>query len=161
MKLRHLMAATIACFGAVILPQAAARADTVLYDGTGFLLGTQSFAESFNLPSAGTLTVTLSNVAWPEQLASLNLVLSSANGILGPEMGSGTSTFYVSAGGDVTAHWFGTAQGPLDAGVYSMQIDFQPSAGTPVPLPASIALLLSGLSLLLWQRRFPEGLRAT
>jgi hypothetical protein len=129
-----------------------ARADEVLYDGSGFLQGTQSFIESFNLPSAGTLTVTLSNVDWIAPLASLNLLVSSPNGKLGPEMAAGTSTFAVQSG-EVSAQWFGTAQGPLNTGVYAVKIEFQPAGGTPVPLPASIALLLSGLVLLFWQRR--------
>jgi len=152
-KMRQRMALLIVVLGATILPLAAARADSVLYDSAGFLRGTASFAQTFNLPSAGTLTVTLSNIAWPEQLASLNLVMSSPAGMLGPEMGAGTATFNVAAGGDITAQWFGTAQGPLDAGVYSMVIAFQPEAVTPVPLPASIVLLFSALCLLLWQRR--------
>jgi hypothetical protein len=129
-----------------------ARAGEVLYDGSGFLQGTQSFIESFNLPSAGTLTITMSNVNWIEPLASLNLVLSSPNGKLGPEMAAGTSTFAVQSG-EVSAQWFGTAQGPLNIGVYGVKIEFQPAAGIPVPLPTSIALLLSGLVLLFWQRR--------
>jgi hypothetical protein len=151
-KMRQLMAVIIAALGAAMLPLAA-HADSVLYAGAGFLRGTQSFTDTFDLPSAGTLTVTLSNIAWPEQLASLNLLLSSSSGMLGPEMGAGTSTFSIAAGGNVTAQWFGTAQGALDAGVYSMVIAFQPEVGTPVPLPASIVLLFSGLCLLLWKRR--------
>jgi len=127
------------------------QAGEVLFDGVGFLQGTQSFTDSFSLPSPGTLTVTLANVAWPQQLASLNFLLTSPSGTMGPEMGPGTSTFNVTAG-NISAQWFGTAQGPLDTGVYSMEIQFQPS-GTPVPLPTSIALFLSGLALLIWQRR--------
>jgi hypothetical protein len=128
----------------------------VLYAGTGFLQGTQSFVQSFNLSSPGTLTVTLSNVAWPQQLANLNLLMTSTSGVLGPEMGAGTSTFNAKTG-DVFAQWFGTAQGPLNTGVYSMEIQFQPT-GNPVPLPTSIGLLLSGLGLLVWQRRTRSGL---
>jgi hypothetical protein len=144
--------ALVLSLGIGALPMSRANADTVLYDGSGFLTGTESFSQSFNLTAPGTLTVTLSNVAWPQQLASLNFLLSSANGMMGPEMSTGTNTFAVVAGGNVFAQWFGTAQGPLNAGVYSLKIDFAPSA-TPVPLPTSVLLLLSGLALLLWQRR--------
>jgi hypothetical protein len=144
--------AAILLIGACIFAPASARADTVLYDGSGFLTGTQSFVESFNLPSAGILTVTLSNVAWPEQLATLNLLLTSAGGTLGPEMGTGTQTFNIAAGGNVFAQWFGKAQGPLDIGVFSMKIDFAPSV-TAVPLPPAVVLMISGMALVLLQRR--------
>jgi hypothetical protein len=154
--------ALLVSFAIGALPLSRACADTVLYDGSGFLQGTESFAQTFNLTAPGTLTVTLSNIAWPQQLASLNFLLSSPNGMMGPEMGAGTYTFAVLTSGNVFAQWFGSAQGPLDAGVYSLKIDFQPQGGTPVALPASIVLLLSGLSLLLWQGRArkaqPEGL---
>jgi hypothetical protein len=141
------------------LPTTRAKADTVLYDSSGFLQGTQSFAQTFNLSAPGTLTVTLSNVAWPQQLANLNFLLSSANGIIGSEMSAGTFSFDIAAGGNVFAQWFGTAQGPLNTGVYSLKIDFQPlgGGGTPVPLPTSGLLLLSGLALLLWKRRTRTG----
>ena len=131
------------------------QASEVLYDGVGFLEGTQSFSDSFNLSSPGTLTVTLGDIGWPQPLASLNMLVSSPSGALGPEMGVGTSTFNVLSG-NVVAQWFGTAQGPLNAGVYSLEIQFQPGVSA-VPLPTSIALLLSGLGLLIWQRRTRAG----
>jgi hypothetical protein len=148
--------AFILALGTCAIPITRANADTVLYDGSGFMRGTQSFTDTFNVTGPGTLTVTLSNIAWPQQLASLNFLLSSANGAMGPEMSAGSDSFDITAGGNVFAQWFGTAQGPLDVGVYSLKIDFHPLAGgggTPVPLPASAVLLLSGLGLLLWQRR--------
>jgi len=148
-----------ACAAAMCsLGQSGARAAQVLYDGSGFLQGTQSFVQSFSLPSAGTLTVTLTNVAWPQQLASLNLLVTTANGAIGHEMGAGTSVFEIKEGESIFAQWFGTAQGPLNSGVYSMEIEFEAAAGgNPVPLPTSIALLLSGLGLLVWQRRTGAG----
>lgn len=154
MRFRQALAATLLLLGGWIM-SSAAHADTVLYDGTGFVVGTQSFVQSFDLTTAGTLTVTLTNVAWPQQLASLNLLMTSpSGGAMGPEMGAGIATFNVRSGEDVFAQWFGTAQGPLDAGVFSMKIMFQPAGGgTTVPLPTSIALFLSGLGLLVWQRR--------
>lgn len=152
MNIRNLLFTGI-CVAAAVVASEQSRAAEVLYNGSGFLTGQQSFVESFNISGPGTLTVSLSNVAWPEALASLNMTLSSASGgLLGPEMGAGTDTFKVTEG-MVFAQWFGTAQGPLDAGVYSMNIQFQPSGLTLVPLPTSIALLASGLVLLAWQRR--------
>ena len=152
MQSRNLWAAAIILgFGFCALPMTRANADTVLYDGSGFMRGTQSFSDTFNLTAPGILTVTLSNVPWPQKLASLNFLLSSDNGTLGPEMSAGTYSFNIVASGNIFAQWFGTAQGPLNAGVYSLKIDFQP--GTPVPLPTSAVLLLSALALLLWQRR--------
>jgi hypothetical protein len=67
-------------------------------------------------------------------------------------MGAGSDSFHVN-GGLVYAQWFGTAQGPLDMGLYSLNVQFTPSGALPVPLPASLALLLSGLGVLFWQRR--------
>jgi hypothetical protein len=153
MKIPKVFLAVVCTLAAISIFSQRAAAEQVLADISGFMVGTQSFAESFNLPSAGTLTVTLSNVAWPEKLASLNLVLSSSGGLLGPEMGTGMSQFIVGSGGNVTAQWFGTAQGALDAGVFSVKIEFLPKGEMAVPLPASIFLFLSGLGLLAWRRR--------
>ena len=85
-------------------------------------------------------------MAWPEPLASLNLVLSSASGMLGHEMmGDGTETFDVESG-NVLAQWFGTAQGPLNAGVYGIKIEFQPSNGIR-PWVARVAATQPGVEV--------------
>jgi hypothetical protein len=133
------------------LPLGRAHADTVLFDSSGFIRGTQAFTDTFNLTAPGTLTVTLTNVAWPAQLASLNFLLSSDQGVMGKEVGSGKYSFDIKTGGNVFAQWFGTAQGPLNAGVYSLRIDFHPLGETAVPIPPSLLLLGSGL-VFLWFR---------
>ena len=156
MRIRNFVLTAFAAVAGLSLGLGRAEASQVLYDGVGFMQGTQSFSESFSLPTAGTLTVTLGNVAWPQQLASLNMLVTTASGAAGPEMGAGTSSFKVAAG-NVYTQWFGVAQGPLDAGVYSLEIQFSPSSGSPVPLPTSVGLLLSGLGLLIWQRRTRAG----
>ena len=148
----HLFFSVCLVFIAALAGMRPAAAAEVLYDGAGFVQGQQSFVQSFNITGPGTLTITMSNIAWPAPLASLNVVLGTAGGLMGPEMGVGSETFNVNSG-VIFAQWFGTAQGPLDIGVYSMKIVFQPN-GTVVPLPAPILLLASGLLLLaLWQRR--------
>lgn len=142
----------VGMFGAGALAAGSAGA-SVIYDGAGLIVGQQAGMESFNVSGPGTLTVTLTNVDFPQKLASIDAVISSAAGLLGPEMPEGTQSFKLTTGGEIFAQWFGTAApGPLDAGMYTMKIDFQPSVA-PVPLPTSIALLVSGLALLGWQRR--------
>lgn len=157
MKIRRWSMALMGALALGSLNMPSAQAANVIYSGTGFIQGTQTFTDSFSVATPGTVTVTLGNVAWPAPMASLNLLLTSASGALGPTMGAGTQSYNVAAG-NVFAQWFGTAGGPLNTGVYSLEIDFQPSAGgNPVPLPTSIVLLLSGVGLLIWQRRTRSG----
>jgi len=151
MNIRRVLIGAACAAGLWGLAAGAADAGTVLYDDSGFLRGQQSFSQSFDITGPGTLTVTLSNITWPEKLSSLNFVLSTANGLVGPEMGEGTSEYNVTSG-RIYAQWFGKAQGPLDLGVYGMKIEFTPSVAA-VPLPTSITLFLSGLALFAWQRR--------
>lgn len=129
------------------------KASDVLYQNSGFVQGTQSFVQSFDLSGPGTLTVTLSNIDWPQKLSSLQLLVSTSSGVMDPMMGGDSETFKVTAGEEVFTQWFGKAQGPLDIGVYSMEVEFEREGGAVVSLPTSIGLFVSGLGLLVWQRR--------
>lgn len=154
MKITHLTMSAAALMACWSLGSTGARASEILYEGVGFLQGTQSFTDSFTLSSPGSLTVTLSNVAWPTQLASLDMLVSQPSGALGPELDATNSTAtatYKVTSGNVVTEWFGSAQGALNAGVYALEIQFSPA--NTVPLPTSIAVFLSGLGLLLWQRK--------
>jgi hypothetical protein len=153
MQPRHFLTVTALLLCATFAPIGSVRADTVLYSQAGFVQGSQSFVESFNITTPGTLTISLADVAWLDTLTDLNLFLTTASGPLGASMGSGTESMQVGAG-MLYAHWFGDAAGQYGLGVYSLNITFQPQIST-VPLPGSLILLLSGLLLMFarqWRR---------
>lgn len=149
-KYRTSLATTIAIIAAWLLPLSTAHADTVLYDSAGFIQGQQSFVESFDIPSAETLTISLSQVPWLDTIGDLNCFVSTASGVVGTPMGTGTESMNVGPG-MIYVHWFGEANGQYGLGVYGIKIE---SGITPVGLPGTLVLLLSGLGVLFgWQRR--------
>jgi hypothetical protein len=153
MKSRQFLSASLLMLVVWALPITPARADSVLYDSTSLVQGQQSFVQSFNIATPGTLTVTLSTIPWLDAISNLTCFLSTTAGMVGKTMGSGTESIDITSG-TIYAHWFGDAQGTYNIGALGIKIAFQPSNVTPVPLPASFVLLLSGLGILLsWQRR--------
>ena len=132
----------------------AVQADQILVAQTSMISGTVSTVDSFTAPGTGTVTVQLANIPWPSALSSLSFFAGSgtqvlASGTVPPANGalSGTllESFQVTPG-TYFAHITGTAaSGPLDLGLYSMQVSFAPA----VPLPAAAWLLVGGLVMLL------------
>jgi hypothetical protein len=153
MQLRNILAATALMLGAAFAPFGSACADTVLYDNSGFVQGSQSFVDSFTVTTPGTLTISLADVPWLDTLSGLNLFLTTASGPMGASMmGAGTESMQVGPG-TFYAHWFGDANGQYKVGVYSLEIMFHPEFSA-VPVPASLILLLSGLGLMFaWPSR--------
>jgi hypothetical protein len=131
----------------------AARADTVLYNASGFVQGQESFTQAFDVTAPGYLTVTLSNIPWLDTIGDLNVFLTTNSGSLGTPMGVGTESMSVQPG-MVYAHWYGDADGTYGMGVYGLNISFDTLPQTvPVPLPTTLLLLLSALGFIFgWQR---------
>jgi hypothetical protein len=124
-----------------------ANADTLLLESTTFINGSQSAVYSLSAPSAGALNVKLTNLDWPERLSSLSFALTTASGVLDRLNAEGTLNIDLTSAGTYYAVVAGTAQGMWNAGMFSLKITFDPLAGTtPVPLPAGLWLLLSGLA---------------
>jgi hypothetical protein len=157
MKLRHVLP-TALMSAAALAGSGAAHAETLLYDGISLFSGQQSFTDSFTLTTPGTLNITLSNIPWLDTVSDLTGFVSTSSGMIGNAIGAGTESLSVGPG-TYYAHWFGDAQGVYNLGVVGMQIGFQPSGMSAVPLPTTLILLLSGLGVLLgWQgRRAPDS----
>ncbi len=136
-------------------PVRAARADTVLYDSSGFIQGAQSLTQSFDISTPGTLSITLTAIPWFDPLKDLTFFVSTADGLQGTLITDGSESLHVSGGTEIFAHWFGQADGPFKFGIYGLKISFHPDAVSPVPLPPSFWLLLCGLGPLFAMRRRP------
>lgn len=153
-KMRHGLKAgllaPLAALGLVAAPHA--RADNILLAQTTLVVGSQSTVDSFSTSGAGTVNVHLANLDWPTQLQSLSFLATSASQVLWSDAGSGSvsneqATFHVNSGGTYFAHIMAQAGGSLDIGLYSLLVTFTPSA-SPVPLPASGWMLLTGMFVL-------------
>jgi hypothetical protein len=119
------------------------RAD-MLISQTTLVTGSESTVDSFTVPTAGSVTVELSNLPWPQALSSLSFTATSANQVLSSWSTQGTSVESLQLGpGTYFAHIGATTAGPLDLGLYSLTLSFQP---TTVPLPSSGGML--GIALL-------------
>jgi len=123
-----------------------AHADTVLYGDAGFIEGRQSFVQPLDITQAGTLTISLSNVPWLDTISDLSFFVTTASKAVGGWETGGSESVQVEPG-TVYAHWFGDADGKYGLGAFSMKITFQPGVVSTVPLPGSLALLLSVLGL--------------
>ena len=127
----------------------AARADQVLTEETILFSGSESQTLSLGDPGAGTVTVVLTDLAWPTKLASLSFSMGTASNLLQP-VGSGSNTYSITGVEALYVHIIGAANslsipGLPSFGLFSLQVDFTPAA-PPVPLPASVWLLAWALA---------------
>lgn len=130
-----------------------AHAESVLLTDTSLVSGSESSVFSFETPGAGTVSVQLTNLDWPQPLYSLSFLAATPTHVMASwaDPGSPTGvnlTFQVPSGGRYFADVMAQAGGSLDLGVYSMCIKFTPSTPT-VALPASGVLLLTGILAML------------
>lgn len=120
-----------------------------------YVTGTQTSLTSFDVPGAGTLSVSVNDIDFPTPLQSLTASILGNGAALGSwsaAQGSDSGQFNVAiptAGvfdAFVTAVAGEVGQG-FSMGTYGIRVAFTPSV-SPVPLPAALDLLLGGLALL-------------
>lgn len=149
--------APLAALGLVLAPHASA--DTMLLADTTLVTGSESAVYSFVAPTAGTVTATLMNQNWPTPLSALSFAATSASSVISAWSAPviEAESFQVGAG-TYFAHVNATASGPLDLGLYSLNLSFAP-AGT-VPLPSSDWMLLGATLALFGLVRFSSAFAA-
>lgn len=117
--------------------------------------GSYSGIESFSVTRAGTLTIHLENIAWPERLSQLNCSIYSQSGFMHSLTDSATLSFDIAGAGTYFANISAGAGGLLNLGLFSFKVSFVPSTPT-VPVPAAVWLLGSVLGIFgLRQRVLP------
>jgi len=152
MKIRRLFPVSMLLCAFGLISAEAVRADTVLYDNASLISGQGGASQALDLTTSGTLTITVTNIPWLDVVADLTSFVSTATGVVGNKMYAAGSESINVGPGTYYANWFGDAQGTFNEGVVGVKIQFQP-AGSVVPLPASLILLLSSMGLLFWWQR--------
>lgn len=123
---------------------------TVLYSNSWLTSGNSAESTALQVPAAGELFVTLTDLAFPDSYTSLDLSLTDGTSTLESLPNPGELTLDLTQPSTLYADVFGEVTGE---GLYNLTATFLPSA--PVPLPASCWLLASALMGLVWcaQRR--------
>jgi hypothetical protein len=138
------------------------QAESVLLSDTSLVSGSQSEVFSFQAPGPGILSIQLTDVDWPQTLSSLSFMAGTGSQVLTSWSDTGSQSranlSFQITGGHYFADVLASAGGTLDLGVYSLSIQFTPTS--PVPLPASGVLLLTGLVAIIVVRRAAHAKRA-
>ena len=108
-------------------------------NSTQFVWGGSLNVNALSLPSAGTLTVALKDIGWPDALQSLSLLVTDLDGVWQRLDGAGSLLINVSGPTKLFAAVYARSE-EHSLGLYNVHASF-----APVPLPAAAWLLLSGL----------------
>jgi hypothetical protein len=156
------LAAALLCCGLLHSPQAAASLVediATLEEGYHLTVMAQPSAlalQDFVSSTAGTVTLTARTFAWGDLLSvlTINVFIEGAAPLV--LNGTGTLVFEVGANQVFSTSLRMTATGPRGYGMAGFDLSFVPLVA-PVPLPAGVWLLASGLALLAASTRRRRG----
>lgn len=125
-----------------VLSGGAAHADMLLVNKNVMVTAPSvPIAETLTLTSAGTLTMTVTDLAWPQALAALSFAITDSTHALLTADAAGSLIYQVTSPMTLFANVFATPNAASNAGLYHLSVSFAPV----VPLPAAVWLLFSGL----------------
>lgn len=150
-RIKRIFKVAVAAVGLLAMGQV--HAALVAYEDVGFIKGTGYSSDAFKIDTAGTYKASLTDFVFPSTFGQLALDVTTATTSQGKLMAPGSFVFDATPG-TYYASLFGVAGGPLELGLFGVKIEsFTPP---PVPVPAAIVLLASGLCVLMqmaWRRR--------
>jgi len=126
------------------------HAALVAYEKVGFIEGKGYYSDAFQIDTGGSYKATLTDFDFPSLFGQLTIDVITATQSKGKLAAPGSFVFDAQPG-TYYANLLGVADGPINLGLFGVQIesmDFSPVA--PIPVPAAIILLASGLCVL-WQ----------
>jgi hypothetical protein len=150
LSLKSALLAPVALTALSVAPHA--RADSIdVFTESKLVDGAYAKSEQFSTSSAGTMTVTLQNTGWASPLTALSFSANSATQVLASfsavGLTSDTAQFQINSAGTYFASIMATAGGDMGLGLFSFKMTFSPTS--PVPLPSTGWLLLTGLFALI------------
>jgi hypothetical protein len=119
-----------------------AHADTILDKSVLVSVSSVPQVDALGLSAPGRWSVTLTDLAWPQVLQSLSFAISDLSGVLTSRTGAGTLMYEALTPTNLFANVYALPNAGV--GLYHIHVAFTPSA-PPVPLPAAVWLLLSGI----------------
>jgi hypothetical protein len=120
----------------------------VLVSDSEMVFGGGSAMTELALPSTGELFITVTDLAFPVNFASLDFSVSEPGVTLVPLQSAGTVSLSITQPETLFADLYWTTQGIYNTGLYNITATFLPESVTAVPLPGSASLLMLGLMLL-------------
>lgn len=153
-RIKWIVKVTLMVLGMVSMGQVSAA--EVVYENVGFIENTGHISDAFTIDAEGSYKATLTDFDFPNLFGRLSLNVTTATTSQGILIAPGSFVFDAQPG-TYYANLFGVAAGPLNLGLFGVQIDQVESlTAAPVSIPATTILLASGLGLFLtimWRRQ--------
>jgi hypothetical protein len=125
---------------------------TTLYEANTIFSSVTFTTVEFAVPAAGYLDVTLKDMEFPALAGALSFTLVQRGTVIGLINGSGTLELDVDGPQTMFGYVYGAGAPLISTASYFLNISY-----APIPLPAAVWMLLSGLALTGWVGRRRRG----